>query len=62
MNFKSGFIIEKDVQKFTYYNTEVSILTYKTDKNLKTNQHSSEDLEKDILLFVRQDREKCDEV
>ena len=58
MNFKSDFVIGKDVQKFTYNITEVSFLTYKTDKNLKTKQHNSEVLETDILHLVRQYREK----
>lgn len=58
MNFKSDFIIWKVVQNFTYNITEVSFLTYKTDKNLKTNQRDSEVLEKDILHLVRQYREK----
>lgn len=56
---KVGTIIWKVLNKtFTYNNTKVSFLTYKTDKNFKTNQRNSEVLEKDILHLVRQYREK----
>lgn len=55
----SDLFMWKVVQNFTYNITEVSFLTYKTDKNLETNQRNSEVLEKDIsILSDNTSREK----